>query len=144
MAARGAGKSVPGGRRVGRAEFGGGRGQGGGGRGQGGGGLHRCLRDDSGAGRSSAGAPERRTPVMAGGGAAGALTTSTPAAVAAARLVARLDDPDLCIGCGIRMDACPRSAIELDDVVSIDRVLCTGCGECVDACPRGVLSLVEA
>jgi NAD-dependent dihydropyrimidine dehydrogenase PreA subunit len=61
-----------------------------------------------------------------------------------ARHVARLTDTDACTGCGICVDACPRSAIELDELPVIHEELCTGCGECVEACPRGALTLVAA
>ena len=56
--------------------------------------------------------------------------------------IARLTDPDACIGCGICVDVCPRSAIELDDLPMVHEDLCTGCGDCVEACPRGALGLV--
>jgi ferredoxin len=58
--------------------------------------------------------------------------------------VARLTDPDACIGCGICVDICPRSAIELNDLPTIHEDLCGGCGECIEACPRGALTLVAA
>jgi NAD-dependent dihydropyrimidine dehydrogenase PreA subunit len=55
--------------------------------------------------------------------------------------VARLTDPDACVGCGICVDVCPRSAVELDDLPKIHEDLCGGCGECIEACPRGALTL---
>jgi MinD superfamily P-loop ATPase len=58
--------------------------------------------------------------------------------------VARLTDADACTGCGICVDVCPRSAIELDDLPEIHEDLCAGCGECVEACPRDALTLVAA
>ena len=65
-------------------------------------------------------------------------------AVADALGVARLTDADACIACGICVDVCPRSAIELDDLPEIHEDLCGGCGECVEACPRAALTLVAA
>lgn len=110
-------------RRGGGVGRGAGRGQGtGGGDGRG---VLRRRRDGSVAGRR-----------------AGASAPLLPAT--AMRRVARLDEPDLCIGCGTCVDACPPSAIRIDEIAVIHKDVCTGCGECVEACPRGVLSLVEA
>jgi ferredoxin len=80
--------------------------------------------------------------VQVPGVTAGASAPLLPAT--AMRRVARLDEPDLCIGCGTCVDACPPSAIRIDEIAVIHKDVCTGCGECVEACPRGVLSLVEA
>jgi ferredoxin len=57
-------------------------------------------------------------------------------------MVARLTDPGACFGCGLCVDVCPRSAIELDRIAIVREDLCTACGECVDACPAGALRLV--
>jgi len=53
-----------------------------------------------------------------------------------------LVDSNLCSGCGICVDSCPVSAIEMmDSVAKVDPEKCTGCGICVDACPVQAISL---
>ena len=45
-----------------------------------------------------------------------------------------------CKGCGICADACPRSAISLQDSVAvINQQLCIGCGTCLEICPVGAV-----
>ncbi|UCD45560.1 MAG: hydrogenase iron-sulfur subunit [Candidatus Bathyarchaeota archaeon] len=51
-----------------------------------------------------------------------------------------LSEPELCDGCGDCVDACPESAISVeDDAPVINEIMCSGCGACIPACPRGAL-----
>jgi ferredoxin len=65
-----------------------------------------------------------------------------PDAPQSPRTVSRLADRESCLGCGLCVDACPHSAIELNDVVTVREDLCTGCGDCVEVCPQDALTLV--
>ena len=51
-------------------------------------------------------------------------------------------ETDECIGCGICVDGCPKSVLEIvggtADVVNEDK--CIGCGECVEECPMGAIT----
>ena len=51
-----------------------------------------------------------------------------------------LVDPALCDGCGECVEACPESAITLnEDKPVINEITCTGCGACIPACPQDAL-----
>ena len=56
--------------------------------------------------------------------------------------MAAIVDIDVCTGCGICVDECPLSAIELvNDKAKVDAEECTECGTCVDECPNEAISL---
>ncbi len=47
-----------------------------------------------------------------------------------------------CTGCGICVDECPATAIELkNEKAHVDEEECTDCGTCVDSCPNSAISL---
>jgi electron transfer flavoprotein alpha subunit len=51
-------------------------------------------------------------------------------------------DQEKCTTCGICVDICPVSAIDISEgVISIDRGSCTLCGVCVSVCPVNAISI---
>lgn len=57
-------------------------------------------------------------------------------------------DEDICMGCGLCVEACPYGATELKrisrfgrlvEVSSVNDVLCKGCGACAAGCPSGAM-----
>ena len=47
-------------------------------------------------------------------------------------------DKDMCTGCGICIDECPKKVLELvNDIASPVRIQdCDGCGKCSESCPN--------
>lgn len=51
-------------------------------------------------------------------------------------------DPDLCTACGICVDECPTSALDLEDIAVLTRPDdCTECGTCESVCPSEAITL---
>ncbi len=49
---------------------------------------------------------------------------------------------DECTGCGICVDECPSTAIEIkNEKATVDEVECTDCGTCMDACPNSAITV---
>jgi ferredoxin len=47
---------------------------------------------------------------------------------------------DLCLGCGLCTESCPRQAISLrSGQAQIDQGRCNRCGLCLDVCPQGAI-----
>ena len=69
---------------------------------------------------------------------AGSIATETKPARRRATVVVR---PEACVACGACVEACPRGAIGLDEVATIDDRYCTGCGICVESCAYDALEL---
>jgi ferredoxin len=54
-----------------------------------------------------------------------------------------LMDHQLCMNCGMCIEACPEQAISMNAITEIDSGKCTGCGSCINSCPNGAISLHE-
>jgi len=47
---------------------------------------------------------------------------------------------ELCLGCGLCAESCPRQAISLPSCqAQIDQSRCNHCGICLDVCPQGAI-----
>jgi heterodisulfide reductase subunit A-like polyferredoxin len=51
---------------------------------------------------------------------------------------------DLCVGCGLCTESCPRGAISVQSgQAQIDQARCNRCGICLDVCPqRAIVEMV--
>ena len=48
---------------------------------------------------------------------------------------------DLCVGCGLCTESCPREAILVQSRQAwIDQTRCNRCGICLDICPQGAIA----
>lgn len=49
-----------------------------------------------------------------------------------------------CTGCGICVDECPATAIELkNEKAKVDEEECTECGTCADSCPNSAITVEQ-
>ncbi len=56
-------------------------------------------------------------------------------------MVAKVNTEE-CTGCGICVDECPSTAIELkNEKATVDDGECTDCGTCMDACPNSAITV---
>jgi predicted Fe-Mo cluster-binding NifX family protein/ferredoxin len=52
-------------------------------------------------------------------------------------------DSEKCAGCGICVDVCPTSAIEVNQQAVVNDEVCTGCAACVSECPNEAITIVQ-
>jgi len=52
-------------------------------------------------------------------------------------------DSEKCTGCGICVDVCPASAIEVNEKAVINTDACTGCAACIWDCPNEAIVIVQ-
>lgn len=57
--------------------------------------------------------------------------------------MAVLIDKEKCTACGLCVEACPFSALAVENEVAVVKDGCTMCGACVDSCPMGAISMEE-
>ena len=52
-------------------------------------------------------------------------------------------DKDTCTGCGICVDECPNSVLEVvNDIAEVQKPeSCDGCGKCAEACPNEAIKM---
>jgi heterodisulfide reductase subunit A len=80
---------------------------------------------------------------QAGGAAAAALSLLDQGTIALDPSVATVNLLR-CAGCGLCVDACPYSAIELiESVASVNTYLCKGCGTCAATCRDKAITLIH-
>lgn len=49
-----------------------------------------------------------------------------------------------CTGCGVCVETCPNSALQvIDGLAILEQAACTQCQACIDVCPEGAISAVE-
>lgn len=54
-------------------------------------------------------------------------------------------DENLCIGCGVCVEVCPKNVFKVIDDVSrvMNPEFCDDCGTCIAGCSQGAIMLVE-
>ena len=79
--------------------------------------------------------------VMGAGAAVGSIMSKLiPGKKLTLKSIVAHADEELCSACGLCVQVCPFSAVQIDKarhVAVVNEVLCQGCGTCVGTCPSG-------